>query len=177
MSRRGRTRQEGSLAGVVGVVKLFGKVSRGVSRLDVNTRSNLTGNRARPVEGYFDPYLWEQNYSDVIDKQADIPDLNPGQQSIVEGDFTDAAKSYCATSGEDYNSIEFVSSVRAEIGDEKFNAISELIENCSEELWEAWDLAYGGDNMGAKLFGRYGGAGTIMWRQIGGSINATRYRK
>ena len=176
MARRGG-RQQGSLASVAAVGKLFRTTFRSVSRLDVGTRSNLTGNRARPTEGYFDPYLWEENSQEVIDAQADILDLNPGQLSIVEGDFADAASRYCREAGEGYDSDEFISAVNLEIGDDKFNAISELVESCSEQLWEAWDYAYGGDNMGAKLFGRYGGAGTIMWRQIGGSINATRYRK
>lgn len=175
MARRGR--RTGSLASLVGVGRLFRTTFRGVSRLDVGTKSSLTGDRARPTEGYFDPYLWEENSQAVINQQADIPDLNPGQLSIVEGDFADAASSYCREAGENYSSDDFIAAVRLDIGDDKFNAISELIEDCSEQLWEAWDLSYGGDNMGAKLFGRYGGAGTIMWRQIGGSINATRYRK
>jgi hypothetical protein len=109
---------------------------------------------SRAIDGWFDNKNWEATYPDVIET-GNRPDLNAGQQVIFEEDYKPAAEEYCKINGEDYNPESFKSYVEFAIGSDKYNAISEIIEETSEYLYEAWDYCYGGDGVGEKLFGNY----------------------
>lgn len=110
---------------------------------------------ARSIDGWFDNRNWEATYPDVIE-EGNKSDFNPGQQSIFEEDYKPAAELYCRTFGEEYDPDAFISFVESTIGSDKFNAISETIEETSQYLYEAWDYCFGGDGVGEKLFGNYG---------------------
>jgi hypothetical protein len=103
--------------------------------------------------GYLDDNLWEEAYTEVIDSQVDKAG-NAGQTTLLGDDyFANYAKDYCKLNGKDYNPEEFISYVKNLLGDDYYNAINEIIDQCSEELYEAWDSSYAGDNIGEKLFG------------------------
>lgn len=102
--------------------------------------------------GYLDDNLWEEAYTEVIESQVDKAG-NAGQTTLLGDDyFGNYAKDYCRDNGKDYNPEEFISYVKNLLGDDYYNAINEIIDECSEELYEAWDDSYAGDNMGEKLF-------------------------
>lgn len=168
-----RGRRPGSLSGIVGTARLFRSAFRTVGRLQVGSTGG--GQRPRPSGGYFNPEYWAANSLAVIEAQVEKAG-NPGQVAILEGDFLDAANSSCQQQGEDYTADKFISDVRSDLGDSKADAISIITEECGEELYEAWDASYAGDNMGAKLYGINPGAATIAWMQVSASLNNQQIR-
>jgi len=106
---------------------------------------------SRAADGYFDEQYWHNNYLDVIEF-GNRNNLNPGQQAIFEGDYSPAAQTYCIEFGQEYDPDAFMSYVQFEIGDAKYNAISEIIEESSQRLYELWDHSYGGDGVSEKRF-------------------------
>lgn len=132
--------------------------------------------------GYLDDNLWEESYTEVIESQVDKAG-NAGQTTLLGDDyFGNYAKDYCKIYGKDYNPEEFVSYVKNLLGDDYYNAINEIIDECSEELYEAWDYSFAGDNIGEKLFGSlstptrvYGsGAGAMANYQAAAARNGYR---
>lgn len=108
-----------------------------------------------PKGGGLDQGLWEEYYNEVIDAQIDKAG-NAGQETLLGDDyFRKHAKDYCQNNGEDYNDREFVQYLENELGSDYFNAINIIIEECSEELIEAWDSAYSNDGIGEKMFGDF----------------------
>jgi hypothetical protein len=102
--------------------------------------------------GYLDQNLWEESYTEIIESQADKAG-NAGQETLLGDDyFGKEAKEHCAENGKDYDPEKFVSDMQFKLGDDYFNAINIIIEECSEELLEAWDNSYGGDGMGIEMF-------------------------
>jgi hypothetical protein len=123
-----------------------------VNRSRINARGTTTHIKAH---GFHTGY-WQQNILPMIENQVSKAG-NPGQESLLAGDFADAAYSACMKLGEDFSPERFVSEVEALLGDSKYNAISEIIEECSEELTEAWDYSYLGDGTREPRFGVIGG--------------------
>ena len=101
--------------------------------------------------------IWEELYTEIIEAQQEKAG-NAGQETLLSDDyFGRSAKRYCQLNGEDYNPDAFVTYVRTDLGDDYYNAISIIIDECAEELIEAWDRATSNDNVGEKLFGFSGG--------------------
>lgn len=167
------SRKPGALSNIVEVAKLFQKTFRVVGRLQVGSTGG--GQRPRPSGGYFNPEYWAANSLAVIEAQVEKAG-NPGQVAILEGDFLDAANRSCQEQGEDYTADRFIADVRLDLGDSKADAISIITEECGEELYEAWDASYAGDNIGAKLYGITPGPATIAWMQVSASLNNQQIR-
>jgi len=107
----------------------------------------------------FDEGLWEENYSYVIEEQVKKAG-NAGQETLLGDDyFAGEAKDYCRDAGMDYDPEDFVSAMQDGLGDDYYNAISVIIDECAEELIEAWDYAFSNDGIGEKLFGSISGGG------------------
>lgn len=107
----------------------------------------------------FDEGLWEENYTFVIEEQIKKAG-NPGQETLLGDDyFAGEAKDYCRDAGMDYNPEDFVSAMQDGLRDDRYNAISVIIDECAEELIEAWDYAFSNDGIGEKLFGSISGGG------------------
>jgi hypothetical protein len=110
--------------------------------------------------GSLDEGMWEEYYTEVIDSQKDKAG-NSGQETLLGDDyFGKEAKQFCRSVSSSYNPEAFISSVKNGLGDDYYNAISEITEECAIELVEAWDRAYRNDGVGEKLFGGYGMGGS-----------------
>lgn len=98
------------------------------------------------VNGY-----WEEGSSDLYSNLQALPGLNPGQQAILEQN-QETILSFLFEQGEGYDPDDFLSFLNVELGEAKFNALSETFELYSEGLEEIWDHSYGGDSYGRKKF-------------------------
>ena len=128
-----------------------------MKRIPVNrSRINPTGGITHIKSNGFHTGYWQQNILPMIENQISKAG-NAGQESLLAGDFADAAYSACMKLGESFTPEDFVSEVEGLLGDSKFNAISEIITECSEELTEAWDYSYLGDGTNQPRFGLIGG--------------------
>lgn len=104
-------------------------------------------------EQAFDEGMWEDYYYDIIEAQQDKAG-NAGQETLLSDDyFGGDAKQYCRLYNSEYNPDEFVRYVKNNLGDDYYYAINEIIDECAEELFEAWDRSYSNDGIGDKLFG------------------------
>jgi len=128
-----------------------GKIRRG------GAFSSLIQTVSRTTGG-LDSKIWEENYTDVIENQVGKAG-NAGQETLLGDDyFGNYAKDYCKDNGEDYDPDKFVSYVKDKLGDDYYYAINEIIDECSQELFEAWDESYRNDGIGEKLFGGFRGS-------------------
>ena len=110
--------------------------------------------------GDLDRDLWEEYYTETIEAQVEKAG-NAGQTTLLGDDyFGKEAKQYCRGVGSSYDPEAFISSVKNGLGDDYYNAISEIIEECAGELVEAWDRAFRNDGIGEKLFGGSLGGGS-----------------
>ncbi len=138
-----------------GSVDLLGGSGR--RGFDSLTEAAQAANRMRG--GQLNEGMWEEYYTETIDAQKDKAG-NSGQETLLGDDyFGKEAKQFCRSVGTDYDPQRFISSVKDGLGDDYYNAISEIIEECSIELVEAWDRAYSNDGVGEKLFGGSLGGG------------------
>lgn len=120
--------------------------------------------------GRLDNDLWEQNYTEVIESQEDKAG-NSGQETLLGPDyFQNSAKDYCKTVSKDYDPEKFISFVKDKLGDTYYYAINEIIDECAEELLEAWDSSYSGDGLGEKLFGVYQGGGRRVYGSFSNAV-------
>lgn len=87
--------------------------------------------------------MFESFCNDIIEGLNDIADLNPGQKAIVE-QLQDGAKRSAKRRGKNFKSDSFLSDVRIDIGDEKYNAISQSLENAAKLIEEASHAAFTG---------------------------------
>lgn len=128
-----------------------------MKRIPVNQyRKNGTGGTTHIKAHGFHMGYWQENILPMIENQISKAG-NPGQESLLVGDFAEAAYSACIKLAEDFSPEKFVSEVQVLLGDSKYNAISEIIEECSEELLEAWDYSYLGDGTREPRFGLISG--------------------
>lgn len=156
----------------MGGMRYLGNTIFGSKRL--NRRSRGRGGGREGYDSLFDAYsdakkmsggeldqgLWEEYYTELIDSQVDKAG-NAGQTTLLGDDyFRKEAKQFCRGVGSSYNPEAFISSVKNGLGDDYYNAISEITEECAIELVEAWDRAYRNDGVGEKLFGGYGMGGS-----------------
>lgn len=109
----------------------------------VNRRSGYRSIQDGLNEGYdFGDDYWEEYSNDIIDAQIGKA-VNAGQETLLGDDyFRKEAKDYCSESGSSYEPDSFVAALKGGLGDEKFDAINIIIEECSIELLEAHDGAF-----------------------------------
>lgn len=114
----------------------------------IKLRNSLSG---ASRDGYWDQYYWESTYPDILADQ-EYKAGNPGQETILSGDWLYSADFYCRLYGESFTTEDFLARLRLDLGDDKYNAVSIISEECAEELLLAWDDAYAGDSIGPALF-------------------------
>jgi hypothetical protein len=107
----------------------------------------------------FNESMWEDYYTAVLDSLQDIEDYNAGQESIIENDLIPEATLFCRLNSENYDGDEFVSYMQFHLTDNKYEALSNTIDACAELLTEAWDRAFGYDDVGEKMYGSYSASG------------------
>lgn len=104
----------------------------------------------------FDQALWEESYTEIIAAQEEKAG-NSGQETLLgeEQYFPGYAENYCRVYGEEFDPVEFVDRVSSDLGDDYYNAIREIIDECAEELLEAWSQCWqdgeGGDLLTSAL--------------------------
>lgn len=98
------------------------------------------------VEEYWEGEV-EAGYEDLKSN----PNLNPGQQAILEQN-EEAILDYLYEVGEGFDPDDFINELTNILGDDKFNALSETFEQFAEDLEEDWDHSVGGDGYGSKKF-------------------------
>lgn len=127
----------------------------GIFSLGRNIYRQITAKSKMQWGGYdggLNPDLWEEYSTEVIEYQIGKAG-NAGQETLLGDDyFRKHAIDFCETVSDEYNDFDFINYMEAELGDEYYNAISEIIEECSQELYEAWDEAYSNDGVGEKLY-------------------------
>jgi len=125
--------------------------SRSSRNIHISTvRSNI-GSALRLSEN-FDEQLWEESYTEIIAAQEEKAG-NAGQTTLLSEQqyFPGYAENYCSVNGEDYDPAEFVSTLSNDLGDDYYNAIREIIDECATELEEAWAQCFS-DGEGGDLF-------------------------
>lgn len=121
--------------------------------------------------GGLDADLWEEYSTEVIEAQIEKAG-NAGQETLLGPDyFGKYAIAYCEGVVDDYDDQLFINSIEASLGPDYYNAISQIIEECAEELYEAWDNAYSNDGVGDKLFADFY-RGNTTYGTFGNAVNA-----
>lgn len=112
-------------------------------------------------DGGLNPDLWEEYSTEVIETQIDKAG-NAGQETLLGDDyFRKHAIDFCETVTDDYDDRAFVNYMENELGSDYYNAISEIIDECSQELFEAWDAAYSNDGIADKSYGDFYRGNTV----------------
>lgn len=143
-----------------GLFSVFRTIARAASPLTSSSSILFNNSSGGSRDGYFDQSYWEYIYPPILEEQQ-YKAGNAGQESILTNDWLNAADDYCLNEGEDFSKEGFLSYLSLTIGDDKFNAVSIISEECADELEMAWDDSYGGDNVGATLFRSGSGKGYI----------------
>lgn len=115
-------------------------------------RSPVVGKQilSKAIESKFRNGYWEANTSSVIE-QGRKNDFNPGQEAIFD-EYRILAEEFCRSNGEEFNPEEFNDYMLFELGDTKYNAINETIEETAEELYDLWDHSTSHDGVGMKKY-------------------------
>ena len=115
-------------------------------------RSPFVGKQilSKAIESKFRQGYWEANYSTVIE-QGRKNDFNAGQQAIFD-EYQAIAEEFCNVNGDGFNPKEYNDYMLFELGDAKYNAISETIEQTANELYDLWDHATSHDGVGMKKY-------------------------
>lgn len=142
-----------------GLFSAFRTIARAASPL-MRSASIFNMSRAGGTrDGYFDQSYWESVYPPILEEQQ-FKAGNAGQESILTNDWLNAADEYCLNQGENFTKDDFLSYLTLTIGDDKFNAVSIISDECADELELAWDDSFGGDDTGPRMFRTgSGGAG------------------
>jgi hypothetical protein len=107
--------------------------------------------RGRTGSGYFDDDYWQKWYRITAENQK-YKGVNPGQFAILE-EFETWTIEYCEGKGQDFEQEEFLQDAESAFYENgKYDAVSEIIFDASEELLYYWDQAFAGDGFGSKLF-------------------------
>lgn len=117
---------------------------RSIIRTIIRTNQARRLTLRESIENYnnFNDNDWEDYYTEIIDLQVEKAG-NAGQETLLGDDyFRKYAKEYCERLSEDYNDDGFIVHMRSSLGNDYFNAISEIIEECSLELAEGHNAAF-----------------------------------
>ena len=127
----------------------------GIWNLGRNIYRQITAKSKMQWGGYdggLNPDLWEEYSTELIEAQIEKAG-NAGQETLLGDDyFRKHAIDFCETVSDEYDDRAFVNYMEAELGDEYYNAINEIIDECSQELYEAWDAAYSNDGVGEESY-------------------------
>ena len=125
--------------------------SKSSRNIHISTVKSNIGSALRLSEN-FDEQLWEEAYTEIIAAQEEKAG-NAGQTTLLSEQqyFPGYAENYCSVNGEDYDPAEFVSTLSNDLGDNYYNAIREIIDECAVELEEAWAQCFS-DGEGGDLF-------------------------
>ena len=154
---------------------------RGVSRR-LRGDADFTAGLENAFEDYFinstfdlsDQY-WEEFYTDILDSTTYLADeRRTGQRVVIEEYMIPAGKDYCEEKKGDFNPDEFEAHIRLEIGDEKYNAVDEIVPEIAQDLYAASDEIYGIGKYGSSFaFGAAVGSGIRGRGAISFKINRT----
>jgi len=123
---------------------------------------------------------WEESYNDIIDAQIEKA-VNAGQETLLGDDyFRKEAKDYCSEVASAYEPDSFVAYLKGGLGDEKFNAINIIIEECSIELAEAHNEAFNFGNFSDlynsnTMYGNYSNAVAAYSRSAGAKYKTANW--
>lgn len=95
--------------------------------------------------GWFNAEEWESTYPEILD-DATYKYGNPGQDVILNEYWIQAAEEFCQNYddySEGFDRDDFVNYINDDIGDEKYEAVSEITDEASWELEEAYSRAGG----------------------------------
>ena len=100
---------------------------------------DVIDNLAEASEAWFnnaqEKNIWDGLVEEIMQSLPEISDLNPGQKAILE-EFTGTGASNARRQGKKFDPERFVSDARSDLGDDKYNAVSETIENTAALLEE-----------------------------------------
>lgn len=125
--------------GLLGLGRLAGGLSTTVRLGAQLYRFNSGGN------GWFNAEEWESTYPEILD-DATYKYGNPGQDVILNEYWIQAAEEFCQNYedySEGFDRDDFVNYINDDIGDEKYEAVSEITDEASWELEEAYSRAGG----------------------------------
>jgi hypothetical protein len=115
----------------------------------------------------FDEGQWEESYTEIIAAQEEKAG-NSGQTTLLSEEqyFPGYATEYCKQESEEYDPADFVETMSSDLGDDYYNAIREIIDECADELLEAWAQCWsdgeGGDLLTSALdFGGFYNKNTV----------------
>lgn len=146
--------------GYLGIGRVLAtRLSTGVRMGAQLYRSTSGGN------GYFNPEEWESTYPDILD-DATYKSGNPGQDTILNEYWIQAAQEFCEQYDdydEGFSKDDFSYYIEGEIGDDKYNAVSEITDETGWELEQAYSEA-GGKTSSSALNYTLGGviAASVM---------------
>ena len=119
---------------------------------------------------------WEQYYTEIIASQVDKAG-NEGQVTILTDYFPGPAQTYCAEHQDDFDPDNFILYVKLEMGSYYSDAITIIIEECANELYDAWGFIF--ENKGGFRRGIYGTFEQALSRYQGLAAHnwSTKYAK
>lgn len=127
---------------------------------------------ARKILGY-DDSGWEEAYTEILESTIQLASRKyTGQATLIEEDMIPAARKYCEYVGKDFDPEKFIRAVENELGDDKYNAVDEIIPETAEILYEVNQQIYGGYGS-AFAFGAILGAGGRGRSRYSSSISRT----
>lgn len=124
--------------------------------------------------GGFDDDAWEGASKEIIEIQQERAG-NPGQETILKDYFTPIAESYCNSIQGDYTPEGFIIEMKSELRDDMYEAISEIIEECSNELEDLHAHVYGNYGM-SFLYGSTIGRSSRFYNSVRGTNGAKSYQ-
>ena len=122
----------------------------------------------------FDDDAWEGACEEVIEMQEERAG-NPGQETILKDYFAPAAKSYCQNQNEDYTPEGFIIQMGIDLREDMYEAISEIIEECANELEQVHAQIFGGYGL-SFLYGGTIGRSSRFYNSVRGSNGARSYQ-
>jgi hypothetical protein len=108
---------------------------------------------------------WEEFYTDILDSTTYLADeRRTGQKVVIEEYMIPAGKDYCEEKKEDFDPDEFEAHIRLEIGDDKYNAVDEIVPEIAKDLYAAADEIFGIGNYAPSFAAGYALGGGIRGR-------------
>lgn len=107
-----------------------------------------------------DEQQWEEFYTDILKATISLAnERRTGQRTVIEEYMIPAAIDYCKDKKGNFNPRDFEAYVQDKIGDDKYNAVDEIIPEVADELYEANEAIFGiGGYAAAFGIGAYAGS-------------------
>ncbi|CAB4159853.1 hypothetical protein UFOVP721_5 [uncultured Caudovirales phage] len=113
-------------------------------RVQSRRRSNAFGDiieDAIDLAPQFDEAQWESGVADLLNF-AEGQAGNAGQTTLIVDYLSPKAIEYCQLTQQDYDPEEFISTMKDELGDSYYNAISEIIDDLAQQIDELRDACH-----------------------------------